>query len=140
MKSDRRGSWYLLTGVVLGVALGLVYSWLISPVRYVDATPYSLRSDYKDQYRTLVAIAYLYSHDLLRAEGRLAQLKDSNPGQTLAQQSQRALAAGHPEEEIRALGMLAIALSGQTTPESSGVPPVTPEIPISTVSESTPTP
>jgi hypothetical protein len=140
MKSDRRGSWYLLTGVVLGVAVGLVYSWVISPVRYVDAPPYSLRSDYKDQYRALVAIAYLYNHDLLRAEGRLAQLKDSSPAQTLAKQSQRALAAGHPEEEIRALGILAIALSGQTTPESSSVPPVATETTISTVIESTPIP
>jgi hypothetical protein len=112
MKPDRRGSWYLLTGIVLGVAFGLVYSWLISPVRYVDAPPYALRADYKDDYRALVAFGYMYSHDLLRAEGRLAQLKDDNPVQALALQAQRAIADGHPEDEARALSTLVTALGG----------------------------
>ena len=64
MKQERKGSWYLLSGVVVGLAMGLVYSWVISPVRYIDAPPYALRQDYKDEYRALVASAYLYSNDL----------------------------------------------------------------------------
>ena len=79
MKQERRGSWYLLTGAVLGVAMGLFYSWVISPVKYVDAPPYALRADYKDEYRALVAAAYMYSSDLVRAQDRLAQLKDDQP-------------------------------------------------------------
>ncbi len=116
MKSDRRGSWYLLTGIVLGAALGLVYSWLISPVRYVDAPPYALRADYKDDYRIMVAFAYQYSHDLLRAEGRLAQLKDDNPAQALALQAQRAQAEGRPSQEVDALNTLAMAIGGNVSP------------------------
>jgi hypothetical protein len=119
MKHDRRGSWYLLTGAVLGIAVGLFYSWIISPVEYVDAPPYALRADYKDEYRALVAAAYLYSNDLLRAEDRLAQLKDDETAQTLAMQAQQALADGQPEEEVRALGLLAMALSEGVTPVSS---------------------
>ena len=36
---DNRGPWYLLTGLVIGAALGLVFSWLVYPIRYVDTAP-----------------------------------------------------------------------------------------------------
>lgn len=121
MKYDRRGSWYLLTGAVLGIALGLFYSWVISPVEYVDAPPYALREDFKDEYRALVAAAYLYSNDLLRAVDRLAQLKDDETAQSLAIQAQRALSEGRPEAEVRALGILAMAIG-------EGMPPIEPSI------------
>jgi hypothetical protein len=127
MKQDRRGSWYLLTGLVLGIAAGLVYSWVISPVRYIDAPPSVLRADYKDDYRALVAAAYLYNMDLVRAEDRLAQLKDDESGKTLALQAQRALAEGQSEEEIYALNTLAEALNGSLVPDinkSTQVPEV----------------
>jgi hypothetical protein len=116
MKQDRRGSWYILTGLVLGVAMGLFYSWVISPVKYVDAPPYALRADFKDAYRALVAAAYLYSYDLLRAEDRLEQLKEDNPSENLAMQAQKALAEGRPDEEVRALGILGLALGEGVTP------------------------
>jgi hypothetical protein len=117
MKQDRRGSWYLLTGLVVGVAAGLVYSWMISPVRYIDAPPSAIRADYKDDYRALVAAAYLYSLDLVRAEDRLAQLKDDESAKTLTMQAQRALAEGHPEKEIYALNTLADALNRSLVPD-----------------------
>jgi hypothetical protein len=120
MKPDRKGSWYLLTGAVLGVAMGLIYSWVISPVKYIDAPPYALRADYKEEYRALVAAAYMYSGDLVRAKGRLATLKDDNPAQSLAMQAQRALAAGHPEAEVKALSLLATGLSQGVTPTAFG--------------------
>jgi hypothetical protein len=123
MKQERRGSWYLLTAVVLGVASGLVYSWVVSPVKYVDAPPYALRADYKDEYRVLVAAAYSYSNDLVRAQARIAQLKDDNPAQSVAMQAQRALAAGHPEAEVRTLSNLALALGQGVSPNASSLPP-----------------
>jgi len=140
MKQDRRGSWYLLTGAVLGVSFGLFYSWVISPVKYVDAPPYALRADFKDDYRALVAAAYLYSGDLLRAQDRLAQLKDDETAQTLAMQAQRALAEGRPEEEVRALGILAMALGGGVMPDTSSLTPTQAATFIPPTSGSTPTP
>lgn len=140
MKQDRRGSWYLLTGALLGVAFGLFYSWVISPVKYVDAPPYALRADYKDDYRALVASAYLYSGDLLRAQDRLAQLKDDETGQTLAMQAQRALAEGLPEVEVRALRILGMALGGGVTPDTSGITPTQATTIIPPISAFTPTP
>ncbi len=140
MKQDRRGSWYILTGLVLGVAVGLFYSWVISPVKYVDAPPYALRVDFKDEYRALVAAAYLYSYDLLRAEDRLEQLKEDNPSENLAMQAQKALAEGHPDGEVRALGILGLALGEGVAPLASSSS--TAQVVISTLSitSATPTP
>ena len=104
MRAEKRGNWYLLTGLILGVALGLVYSWVIAPVEYVDAPPYALRSDFKDQYRTLIAVAYLYNGDLERAVYRLGALQDADITRTLAMQAQQALAEGRPEIEVRGAG------------------------------------
>jgi hypothetical protein len=119
MKHDRRGSWYLLTGFVLGIAMGLFYSWVISPVQYTDAPPYALRADYKDEYRLLVASAYLYNSDLFRARDRIAQLKDSDPAQALKKQAQEARTEGRPSAEIQVLENLANAMTQEITPTLS---------------------
>ncbi len=90
--------------------MGLVYSWVVSPVKYVDAPPYALRADYKDDYRALVASAFIYSNDLVRAQDRLAELKDDETYQTITLLAQRAQADGRPDEEVRALKCLSLAL------------------------------
>ncbi len=108
---ERRGSLYLLTGLVLGLAIGLAYSLLIQPVQYTDLSPALLSTADKDQYRALIAVAYLANRDLVRARARLALLKDDDPYNALAAQAQRWLAEGKPVEEARALGLLAADLA-----------------------------
>ena len=120
MREEKRGSWYLLTGLILGVALGLGYAWLLDPVEYVNAPPSALRQDYKEQYRTLIAVAYLYNGDLGRAISRLETLNDEDITRTLAMQAQQALAEGRPEREVQALGRLAVALGQEPAPAAVG--------------------
>ncbi len=120
MRHDRRGSWYLLTGAVLGIAVGLLYAWVVSPVKYIDAPPYALRAVYKDEYRLLVASAYLYNGDLVRARDRLAQLKDEDPVQAVIKQAQQAQVEGRPEAEVQVLVQLAEALTDEITPTAPG--------------------
>jgi hypothetical protein len=103
---ESRGPWYLLTGVVIGLALGVLYGWLIAPVSYTDTQPHTLRADLKDEYRTLIALAYLSNGNAARAQTRLELLRDVNPAEVLALQAQRRNAAG-PQDEVRALGLLA---------------------------------
>ena len=112
---DERGPWYLLTGFLLGVGLGLLYAWVASPVEYVDTSPFSLRKDFKDQYRALIAAAYMANGDLVRAKARLELLEDQDVYLKLSEQAQRTLAEGRYPQEARALGLLAIAL-GQSPP------------------------
>ena len=112
---EERGPWYLLTGLMIGAALGVLYAWVLQPVQYTNTTPASLRADFKDQYRALIASAYMADGDLVRARARLDLLKDQDVYQVLAVQAQQSLAAGKAPQEARALGMLAVAL-GQSPP------------------------
>jgi hypothetical protein len=88
--------------------LGVVYAWLISPIQYVDTEPVSLQEEFKEQYRALIAAAYVANGDLARAQARLVLLEDPAIGDTLAAQAQRALATGASAEEVRALAQLAL--------------------------------
>lgn len=108
MRLDLRNpSLQLALALLVGLGLGLVYSWLISPVQYVDADPSILRSDFKDQYRAVIAAAYSSTHDLARARARLTLLGDPDPVGALSAQAQRMLAAGEPFDRVRQLAQLA---------------------------------
>jgi len=116
---ERRGSWYLLTGLLLGAVLGVLYAWVVRPVQYTNTSPQTLRADYKDQYRALIASAYLSNGDLVRARARLDLLGETDIYAVLAKQAQRTLAEGGSSLEARALGILAVAL-GQAPPTLPG--------------------
>ncbi len=97
---EERGPWFLLTGLIIGGVIGLVFAWKVSPVKYVDTQPVTLRADYKDQYRTMIALAFVADGDLPRAKARLEKaLGDTDIARVLTMQAQRALAEGRPAEE-----------------------------------------
>lgn len=100
----------IILTLLIGLGLGLAYSWLISPVTYVDASPAILRVDFKDQYRTVIAASYASTHDLPRARARLELLGDVDPIGELSAQAQRMLASGEPFESARPLAQLATDL------------------------------
>jgi hypothetical protein len=120
---ENRGPWYLLTGFVLGLILGVGYSWIVRPIQYINTSPASLRADFKDQYRALIAAAYAANGDLVRARGRLSLLQDEDIYRILAAQAQQTLADGNSSDEARALGMLAVAIGqGPSQPAGAGQP------------------
>ena len=108
--SEERGPWYLLTGLIIGIILGVVYTRYLQPVEYIDTSPALLRRDFKDHYRFLIAAAYTANGDLVRARARLELLKDPDIFRALSEQAQRTLAVNGSSIEARALGLLAIAL------------------------------
>jgi len=114
----KRGHWYLLTALVIGLSIGLVYSWVISPLTQEDTHPSSLREDYQDIYRALIARAYQANENLPRAKARLELLGDQEPALALAAQAQRSLAERNDQEMARILAHLSSAL--RTTPQAAG--------------------
>ena len=121
---EERGSWYLLTGLIIGIVLGLLYSWLISPIEYTNTTPNTLRTDFKDTYRLTVALSYQATGDLARAQARLNLFGDDDSALALAEQAQRHRAEGGTAEEAQALAELAAAL-GQAPPPVTASPVAT---------------
>ncbi len=113
--NEHRGPWYLITGVLIGIGLGLAYAWMLHPVEYTDTAPNTLRSEYKDEYRALISQAYAVTGDLVRARARLELLGDTDVHRALAEQAQRSLAQGDSADESRTLGILALALSAKST-------------------------
>lgn len=107
---DERGQWYLLTGFVIGIVLGLVYAWLIAPRETPDTSPASLQPEFKDQYRAMIASAFIATGNLPRAEARLDLLGDEDVTRVLAEQAQRTLGEGNAPLDAQALGLLAVAL------------------------------
>lgn len=112
--------WTVLLALLIGVGLGLVYSWMISPLQVVDAEPIALRADFKDQYRSAIAAAYAATGNLTRAQARLSLLKDNDPIEALNAQAQRMLATGQSSEEADQVAALASALN-----QNGGSLPVT---------------
>jgi len=139
--NGKGGYLFLVTGLMLGIGIGLLIAWGLSPVQYIDTTPASLRIDFKDDYRYMIASAYTASGDLPRAQARLGTLGDGDSVKTLGAQAQRMLAENISMDRIRILANLSEAI--QTQPTASAVSTVSqPTSPILTEpsSEESPTP
>jgi len=118
----RRIPWDVLLALLAGLGLGLVYSWMISPLRVVDARPTSLRADFKDAYRSAIAAAYAATGNIIRAQTRLTLLEDANSVEALNGQAQRMLASGDSFQQADQLAALALALKNDAKSVPTAVP------------------
>jgi hypothetical protein len=107
----------LVIGGGLGLAIGLVYGWLIQPVEYVDTAPNSLRIDYRTDYVLMVAQSYAGDDDLSLAERRLAALGPQPVIQQVEQAIAYALENNFSPIDIDVLNQLAARLR-MTSPEA----------------------
>ncbi len=102
-----------LVAILIGLAIGLAYGWLISPVRYIDTSPNTLRIDYKTDYVLMVSEAYQSEKDLGLAARRLALLGTAAPAELVAQTIQFAQKAGYTEADVARMQALMSALQTQ---------------------------
>ena len=123
----RRLPWDILLALLVGLGLGLVYSWVLSPLGVSDAEPTTLRADFKDQYRSVIAAAYAATGNLPRARARLALLGDTNSVEALNGQAQRMQANNQSFERADQVAALALALD-ESTGSASGAPVPTPTV------------
>jgi hypothetical protein len=111
MKEQRPQSFlFIVTGVFLGLILGVMSAWFLFPVDQSNNHPQSLRADYKLRYRVLTAIAYVANGDLGRAEARLNLLGEQITFHSLAAEAQIFLGEGEDENTARAMALLAAGL------------------------------
>jgi len=131
-----------MLALLAGIGLGLVYAWLISPTRVIDAVPSALRADFKDQYRSAIAAAYASTGNLPRAQARLSLLGDAAPIEALNAQAQRMLASGQSFEQADQVAALASALGNQEGAGPTSIPDTPPvnDIVVDTPSSTIPPP
>ena len=65
----------ILFGLVLGIAVGLLYGWVIQPVEIIESTPDTLRDDYRADLILMIAEAYEHEADLGLALQRFERLE-----------------------------------------------------------------
>lgn len=100
----------ILIAVLIGIALGLVYGWVIAPVEYIDVTPNILREDYRADYVLMVAEANQNEQDPETAARRLAILGSESPAQIAASTLEYATNNGFTQNEILLLQGLLTAM------------------------------
>ena len=96
-----------LIAVLLGGVLGLLYGWVVNPVKYVDTTPSSLRADYQADYVLMVAESYNQNRDLPLAARRLALLGESSPTEHVRQALIFGAQNGYADSDLELLSQLA---------------------------------
>ena len=108
----------LIVGILIGLALGLFYTWVIDPVKYFDVSPDTLRHDYKEDYVLMIAQAYTTDSNLELAKTQLAALKIVNSDQFLADLVDKQLKQGSSPDDLGAVLALVQALnnSSESTP------------------------
>ena len=100
----------LLSAAAIGIALGLVYGWIISPVKFVDTTPASLRQDYKADYVLMVAEAFHADQNADLAARRLAIFGGEAPADIASQALQSGRQAGYTPNDLSLLQELTRAM------------------------------
>lgn len=116
------GRWIRFSiAILVGIAAGLAYGWIVDPVAFVDTAPNTLKVDYKSDYVLMVAEAYQSENDLSLASRRLALLGDQPPLEYVRQALIFAERVGYIDADISRMRALFNAL--QTWSPFSGTQP-----------------
>jgi hypothetical protein len=96
----------LFLGIIIGLAAGLVYGWVIQPVEYIETSPAVLRQDYRSDYILMVAEAYSGDDDLEIARIRLAALGPNPPAAFVVEAIDFGLENNYTQSELDTLNRL----------------------------------
>lgn len=95
---------------IIGIALGLIYGWIVQPVEYTDVTPNILRADFRADYVLMVAEAHQSEQDSETSARRLALFGSESPAQIVASALDYATKNGFTQNEIILLQGLLTAM------------------------------
>ena len=116
----------LIGGLLLGLALGLFYAWVIDPAEPSFALPSELGDASQDAWITMVADSYALDQDLGRATQRLQTFPRDDLIASLNRLVTGAQSQGDLAREERLRGLLA-QVESQPIGAESGAPPGAPD-------------
>ena len=100
----------VIIAILLGIALGLLYGWVVAPVQYIDITPDGLRIDYRTDYVLMVAEGYRGEQNPALAARRLAVLGSESPALIAGKAYEYARQAGYESDDLTLMQELVVAL------------------------------
>lgn len=103
MKSQR----LFQVGALLGLALGLFYTWKIAPVQYYDTYPPLMQIEYRADWIRMTALACGQEGSLERARVRLRNLPPEEVCREVGAALDVAVAGGRPLPVLQRMAMLA---------------------------------
>jgi len=107
----------IIIPLALGIALGLLYGWVIDPVDFFNLTPDTLRADYKADYVLMTAEAYRAELDPGLAARRLAIFGSQSPSAIAADGLAYARTNGFDNADVALIQELVTAMQAW-----SGIP------------------
>jgi hypothetical protein len=114
--------WLLpVIAIALGIAFGLLFGWVLDPVKFVDTTPSSLRSDYRTDYVLMVAESFHSDRNSALAARRLALFGSDSPSVIAAQAVQTGRDSGYAQGDITLLQELTRAMQALQPAETPAV-------------------
>ncbi|HZY43604.1 MAG TPA: hypothetical protein VFF70_02550, partial [Anaerolineae bacterium] len=99
--------------IAIGIGSGLAYAWLISPVKFTEASPAQVITEYRHAWLIMAAEAYAEDGNWSRTQERIKSLLDPNLSQTITQLFDQYNAQG-PNPIARALALLADRYNART--------------------------
>jgi len=70
---------FFFAAILVGLAIGVIYGWVVNPVVYKHTGMDTLRLDYKTDYVLMAAELYQSEGDLASALTRIAYIEASSP-------------------------------------------------------------
>ncbi len=104
----------IIIGLGIGLALGLVYTWVVNPVELVNTYPALMRTDYRRDWVRLAALSYAANGDMERVRARLDGLEHRDIAEVIPVLIEEYAAAGHTAEILRSLALLAQVMDVHT--------------------------
>ncbi len=127
----------VIVGLLLGFVGGLIFTWFIAPLEYVDTYPPMLDFKYRQEWIRMAAWSYGLEDNWERTQIRLLNLSTAEVGATAADVLDRATAQGQSVEILQRIAKLAsaygasgpgVALFGQAGADLVGTPAAPPLI------------
>ena len=113
--SPSSARWIAATvGLALGLALALVYTWLIDPVELINTYPALLRDDHRQDWIRLAALSYAADGDIERARSRLEGLDQEDVTAAVGATIEEYASSGRAAGILRRLTALAQAFDVHT--------------------------
>ncbi|NMC55092.1 MAG: hypothetical protein GYA48_15805 [Chloroflexi bacterium] len=114
--------WFMMS-LVIGLAGGLVYGWVVRPLNYTDVSARQLRSDYRVDYVLMTAEVFAKDGDPAKAADQLSFLGNEPVIRYVQQAIIEGSELGYARADLDLMGNLAAALQNWMPLQGGGGTP-----------------